>query len=129
MACTYYTAAYLAPLDRLQVEHLEWVLQRGSTQLAREIATLPIPRGGIGLPCYSRAAPALFLAAQSRLLPATAALLRMDSTGCFLGSDPDLSSSIASARRALLDEGAIPLHLPLGPGGTGAPTQARDSAS
>lgn len=122
MACPYFKPGQLGRLDALQRKHLEWIAQRPVDELTTAIARLPPVRGGIGLSDFGQRAPAVFLAAQSRLLPATATLLELGSAGEVLALDPALQTQIAEARVALQGAGCLPMHLQFGPA---APTAAK----
>ena len=122
LACSYYRPDQLMGLDALQRSHLAWVSQRDVDINTEALASLPASRGGIGLPCYSKSAPAIFLAAQSRLMPATATLLGLASPVQIRQLDTNLSEQIDAARDLLLSRGCRSMHLPFGPA---APTAVR----
>jgi len=89
--------------------------ERLPSEATLKLAKLPTSLGGRGMPNYAQAAPAVFLSAQSRLLPATAALLNLGSSTQILEADPQLAEQIETARELLLEAGCQPMHLPFGP--------------
>ena len=78
------------------------------------------------MPSYLVTAPAVFLAAQSRVLPRTAELLGLGSADQLLAADPQLSEQITKARAALLDAGCRSSQVPFGAAEPSAQKRARN---
>ena len=77
------------------------------------------------MPSYTKAAPAVFLAAQSRNLPAIASLLQLGSTAGILEADERLRNDIAKARSALIEAGCRSDQVPFGAAAPSAPKRTR----
>ena len=101
-------------------------MQRKVDEQTLQLARLPGAKGGIGLPSPAFAAPAVFLAAQSRILPAIARILEMGSGATVLSQDPALEEQVRAARRRLLEAGCRSHQVPFGPAAPTLTKKARD---
>lgn len=114
LACNHFPPDQLSQLDTLQLQHLRWIIARSPDPKTQLLASLPAALGGIGLPSYSTAAPALFLAAQGRTIPVITQLMGWGSHQRLLEGNPKLRDNIAAARSALIGAGTKYFQLPFG---------------
>ena len=124
LASSFHSPDRLSQLEALQSEHLAWITERQVDAPMLQLARLPPAKGGIGLPSPSFAAPALFLAAQSRILPAIARILEMGSAAEVLNQDPTLRDQVRAARAAVLEAGCRSHQAPFGPAAPSAVKKA-----
>ena len=117
LATTRYAAAELAQMDALQKVHVEWITERVDDSQAMQLARLPLRMGGIAVPDIQVTSLAVFVSAQSRLLPAVASLMPCATVPELLAADTKLVENIEGTIQ-LLKEAGCPSHvLPFGPQG------------
>ena len=109
-------------LEQMQTAHLNWIAGRPTDATTRTIATL---QEGVQLPNYKDTAPALFVAAQSRLVPETVRHMAMSSPDELFTLWPQVHTDLAKAKTLLRQRGVPLIALPFE---AGAQPRPRSSA-
>ena len=95
---TIFSTDTLAELDSLQLRHLRWLTNRPADETLHKLASTA---EGINLPNYRTTAPAIFLAAQARLVPRTVHYLSLASPSELFSIWPTLREDLSLAKNAL----------------------------
>ena len=121
-----HAAHELDELDSLQKAHLRCITERADTDDILKLAKLPLRMGGVALPDVHLQARAVFLSAQSRILPATAKLFPGTTVPEMLQADARMRGNIEGARLWMRNAGCPDHALPFGPEGLTQQKRSRD---